>query len=122
MASILPMTDEIRRAEAEDDAEEWARSTGEPDVRDVGAWTDEEVDGWVVDVPVQEFFRQDPLGVDLRQRMRGPLLAVQGVTDVSEHDNESWFVEGSPSGEALTRAAANVVDEFADRLRDAMQG
>ena len=75
----------------------------------------------MIHVPVQEFFRQDALGIELRQRMQAALLAVEGVIDVREHDNESWFIEGRPSGEALTRAAANVVDELADRLRDAMR-
>ena len=45
------------------------------------------------------------------------LRAVEGVTDVYEHDNECWGVTGTPSGQALTRAAARVVDELADRMR-----
>lgn len=71
---------------------------------------------------MQEFFRQDPLGVELRQRLASALQSVSGVTSVAEHDNESWFVTGSPSGEVLTRAAANVLDELADRLRAGMEG
>ena len=49
--------------------------------------------------------------------MVSALAAVEGVTSVREWDNESWRVLGTPSGEALTRAAANVVDDLADRLR-----
>src|SRR6266567_8858189 len=103
------MSEEIRQAPPDEaDADEvWQRLTGEPDIRDVEAWTDDEIDGWVVDVGVQEFFRQEPLGVELRQRMEVALRAVEGVTNVAAHDNESWSVRGTPSGAALTRAAAN---------------
>jgi len=38
---------------------------------------------------------------------------------IYEHDKEQWDVAGAPSGEALTRAAASVVDELADRMRRA---
>jgi hypothetical protein len=72
----------------------------------------------VVDIWAQEFFRQDPLGAELRQRVQAALRTVDGVTGVDEHDNESWQVTGDPSGEALTRAAARVVDDMADRLRE----
>jgi hypothetical protein len=34
---------------------------------------------------------------------------------------ETWEVIGNPSGEALCRAAANVVDEFAERMRVAYE-
>jgi hypothetical protein len=113
------VSDEVEQIEPADHeiTEEWVRLTDEPDVRGVGAsYTD--VDGWVVDVFAQEFYRQDPLGVELRQRVREALLAVEGVTDAYEHDTESWGVRGAPSGEALTLAAASVVDELADRLRE----
>lgn len=111
------MNEEVRqvpssKAEIE---EVWERLTDEPETRDVEAarWVDGD---WVVGVAVQEFFRDDPVGVELRQRIAGALRSVDGVTSVGEHDNESWWVEGTPSGEALTRAAASVVDEMADRL------
>ena len=112
----------MRRVPADEaDADEvWQRLTDEPDIRDVESWTDSEVDGWVVEVGVQEFFRQDPLGIELRQRMDAALRAVAGVTDVGEHDNESWSVQGNPSGQALTTAAADVLDDLADRLRAGM--
>ena len=112
------MSDAVEQIEPEDDtiSEEWLRETDEPEIRGVGAHYEDE-GGWMVDVFVQEFFRQDPLGAELRQRIRQALLAVEGVTAVNEHDNESWDVDGNPSGEALTRAAAHVVDDMADRLR-----
>jgi hypothetical protein len=98
----------------------WERLTDEPGVRGVEAWL-HHPGGWVVTIWVQEFFRQDPLGEELRQRMASVLGSVDGVASVAEHDNESWSVRGTPSGEALTRAAANVVDGLADRLRAGMQ-
>jgi hypothetical protein len=113
------VSDEVRRIEPEDDeiAEEWVRLTDEPEIRGVEAYTTGEADDWVVAVWAQEFFRQDQLGVELRQRMQRALRAVPGATGVYEHDNEQWDVTGTPSGEALTRAAASVVDDLADRLR-----
>jgi hypothetical protein len=113
------VNDDVRQIEPDDDeiAEEWLRETDEPEVRGVGAHYADDGGGWIVDVWAQEFYRQDPLGVELRQRIQASLRAVDGVTDVYEHDNESWGVAGTPSGEALTRAAATVVDELADRMR-----
>ncbi len=95
----------------------WQRLTDEPDIRRIEAWADSEFEGWLVEVPVQELFRADPLGAELRERMLAALRAVDGVTDVGEHDSESWIVNGKPSGQELTQAAAEVVDDLADRLR-----
>ena len=50
----------------------------------------------MVDVWAQEFYRQDPLGVELRQRIQDALRAVGGVTGVYEHYNESWDVTRHP--------------------------
>jgi hypothetical protein len=117
--------DEVRQIEPEDDeiTEEWIRETDEPEIRAVSAHhvdsnEDGDGDSWYVSIWAQEFFRRDPLGLELRQRIQAALLAVAGVTDAGEHDNETWHVEGTPSGEALTRAAASVVDDMADRLRE----
>lgn len=121
ITSILVMSDEVRQIVPEDEeiTEEWLRETDEPGIRNVGAFTGPELDGWFVSICAQEFFRQDSLGVELRHRIERALRAVAGVTDVCEHDNETWDVRGAPSGEALTRAAASVVDELADRMRHA---
>ena len=48
--------------------------------------------------------------MELRQRVASALRSVGGVIGVAEHDNESWLVTGTLSGEALTSAAASVVD------------
>jgi hypothetical protein len=111
------VSDEVKHIEPEDSdiTEEWVRLTDEPDVRGVGAIHTE--GGWVVDIFAQEFHQQGPQGVELRQRVREALLAVEGVTDVYEDDTEGWGVAGAPSGRALTRAVATVVDDLADRLR-----
>ena len=113
------MSDEIQQIEPLDQeiTEEWVRLTDEPEIRGVEAFTADDIDGWIVAVLAQEYYRQDPLGVELRQRIQDALRAVEGVSDVREHDNEQWDVTGTPSGKALTRAAASVVDDMADRLR-----
>ena len=113
------MNDEVRQVTLDDDEilEAWERLTDDPDTRGIEAWRGEDVDGWVVEVLVQEFFRGGTLGVELRQRIAGALRAVEGVTDVGEHDNESWSVKGNPSGPDLVRAAASVVDDMASRLQ-----
>ena len=119
------MTEEVRQVAlpADDDScdEAWERLTDEPLVRGVnsGRWPDDGT--WQVSIWAQEFFRSDSLGVELRERVVSALKSVEGVISVTEHDNESWDVCGTPSGEALTRAAANVVDGLADRLRQAMR-
>ena len=115
------MSDEVQQVPTdEDDVDEvWNRLTDEPDIRGVEAARIGHLGGWLVSVSVQEFFRRDPLGVELRQRMASALRSVSGVTGVAEHDNETWFVTGTPSGEELTRAAAHVVDDLADRLQGA---
>jgi len=46
---------------------------------------------------------------------------VPGVTGVAEKDNETWRVTGRPSGEALVRAAAGVLDDLAGRMREALR-
>ncbi len=102
--------------------EAWERLTDEPFIRGVNSlWWDEDEGYWQVVIWAQEFFRGDPLGVERRERVVSALESVDGVTRVTEHDNESWDAWGAPSGEALTRAAANAVDGLAGRLREAMR-
>lgn len=98
------MDDDVLRIEPDDPeiVEEWLRETEEPEIRGIGAHYAEE-GGWIVDIWVQEFFRQGPIGTELRQRVQAALRGVDGVTMVKEHDNESWAVSGAPSGKALAR-------------------
>lgn len=114
------MSEAVRQVHSASDqdgvAEAWSRLTDEPETRAVEAWLHVGY-GWVVTVWAQQFYRHDPLGDELRERVARGLESVDGATSVAEHDNESWRVTGTSSGAALTRAAANVVDDLADRLR-----
>ena len=117
------MTEEIRRIPSteleEGCAESWERLTDDPDIRGVDASmiTLGEQPYWSVGVAVAEFLREDPLEAELRQQMAAALQAVDGVESVWEEDREVWGVTGVPSGEALVRAAAGVVDHLAARAR-----
>ena len=72
----------------------------------------------MVTVAAGEFFRGDePLGEELQQRIEEALSAVPGVTRLHRQDWPEWLVYGDASGESLCRAAVNVVDDMADRLR-----
>lgn len=114
------MSDEAVRVEPDDDeiAEEWIRWTNEPWLRGVDVCRLDKTRCWVVGIMAQEFWRShQPLGAELRQRVRNALRAVEGVTAVYEHDNETWDVTGTSSGQALIRATARVMDDRASRLR-----
>ncbi|GAA1896915.1 hypothetical protein [Actinomadura bangladeshensis] len=101
-------------------AEEWVRRTDEPDLRAVSASKLREGPWWNVSVPVMEFIRADPLESELRRRIAHALSGVSGVTGAEEEDREVWTVTGDPTGGALVEAVARVVDELADRTRDAL--
>jgi hypothetical protein len=49
--------------------------------------------------------------------MAAALRAVAGVEAVEEEDREIWIVTGTPSGQELVNAAAQVVDSLATRAR-----
>jgi hypothetical protein len=74
------VNDQVQRVSAdEDDADEvWNRLTDEPDIRGVEAARIDDLGGWLVEITVQEFFRQDPLGVELRQRVASALRSFGG--------------------------------------------
>ena len=116
------MIEEVHQVPVDDDdsyTETWQRLADDPVERavrgvSVSRWDDGQ---WQVWIWAQEYFRQGPTGVELRQRIVNALAAVEGVTTVADWDAESWCVLGTPSGEALTRAAAHVIDDLADRLR-----
>ena len=97
--------------------EAWERVTGEPDVRGVEAGRIDFADGWNVTVAVMEFVQEDPLESELRRRIAAALRSVGGVETAEEMDREVWFVTGTPSGDALVRAAAEVVDDLAGQTR-----
>jgi hypothetical protein len=117
------MTDEFRRTPGSEldgqCAEGWERVTDEPDIRGISASmiTLGEQPYWSVGVAVAEFVRDSPLEIDLRRRMPAALGAVDGAESVWEEDREAWGVSGTPSGEALVRAAAGVVDRLSAQTR-----
>lgn len=102
------------------DYERWQRLADDTDISGVevvrtsttGPWQ------WSVTVEAMEYIREDLLETEIRRAMAAELQAVPGVERISEEDREVWVVDGSPSGEELTRAAANVVDRFAERIRE----
>jgi hypothetical protein len=114
---VQPADDEVR--------EEWIRKTDDPGIRNVSAVSvapPGDSSGWQVAVWVMEFIRADPLEAEVRRRIADALRRVSGVTSVDEQDREQWSVTGTPSGEALVRAAAEVVDDLEDRIRAFMYG
>jgi hypothetical protein len=84
--------------------------------------TDSETWAWSVIVSVMEFVREDPLESELRAAIAAGLRTVPGATKVKEDDRESWLVNGTPAGEQLARAVAEVVDRFAERSRAYVEG
>jgi hypothetical protein len=122
---MLCMSEEVRHTPpGEEISECWERiSGGEAHLRSVGVYTEESLGGyWQVGLSAGEYFRDDALGQELDQRLVSALLAVPGVTSASRANWESWDVTGTPSGEALCRAAAHVVDDLADRMRAEYDG
>jgi hypothetical protein len=107
---------EVRQVVADGVDEAWERVIGEPDVRGVEAGRIDFAGGWNVTVAVMEFVREDPLESELRRRIAA-LRSVRGVQTADEMDREVWFVTGTPSGDTLVRAAAEVVDDLAGQTR-----
>ena len=73
---------------------------------------------WHVVVAAQEFFRQDPLGLELRQRVQRAMELVPGVTGVAENNNETWHVTRAHPARHWVRAVASVLGDLAERMRD----
>lgn len=121
------MSEEVRRADPEDLDEEitqgWERLPDEETyLRGVEVSSGEglgEPFDWLVIIRAREYFRDNPLGQELQQRLESAMLAVPGVTGAENASWETWYVTGKASGEALCRACANVLDGLADRLRAA---
>jgi hypothetical protein len=118
------MSEEVRQAPPPDEeiSEYWERlPDDELYLRGVAVAAGEGIDGWQVTLFAGEYFQQDPLGLELQQRLESALRAVPGVTNADRIRWETWEVNGTASGEALCRAAASVVDELADRMRVAYE-
>ena len=120
------MSEEVRQATPPDEElrEYWERLPGDENyLRGVEVAAPDEPVGfdWQVTIWAREYFRDDPLGLELQQRLKSALGAVSGVTSVENTSWETWEVHGAASGEALCRSAASVVDELADRMRVAYE-
>jgi hypothetical protein len=99
--------------------ERWVRTTDEPEVLDVSAFTiTEGVRAyWVVGVSTLELVRGEPLEKDLRLKIATVLHAVDGIDAVWEEDRTVWGVTGAPSGQTLVRAVAEILDVLAPSIR-----
>lgn len=114
---------QVETDEADEAADEaWERITSDQDALGVDAARLDEAGGWNVTVAVMEFVREEPLEGELRRRIAAAIEAVDGVATAEEMDREVWFVTGTPSGEALVRAVASVVDDLTDQTREYVQG
>jgi hypothetical protein len=110
--------DGVRQVLVDTADEAWERVTDDWDARGVEAARFDFTGGWNVTVAVMEFVREEPLEGELRRRVATALRSVEGVESAEEMDREVWFVTGTPSGEALVRAAAEAVDGLAGQARD----
>ena len=114
------MDDDIVRIEPADDeiAEEYVRRTDQPDLRGVDVYRIASLDRWHWHVALGiDGFAPDRIEVELNERMPPALLAVPGVTEVAQESREMWLVPGTPKGEDLLWAAAQTVDQLADRTQ-----
>jgi hypothetical protein len=84
-----------------------------------GEGLEDEPFDWLVTVSARQYFKDDPLGLELQRRLESAMLAVPGVTLAVNASWETWYVVGKASGEALCRACATVVDDLAGRMREA---
>jgi hypothetical protein len=98
------------------DGDEWTYA-GDDDVLGVSVTSGEE-GSFQVFVAAAEFVREEPLEGRLRAAVARELAAVEGVEEVFEEDREVWTVEGTPSGEALAKAVASVVNTLHQELQD----
>jgi hypothetical protein len=119
-----PVIGGVRRVQYEDSDEAWERDieVDDGEVRWVEADRIDSQSGWNVTVAVMEFVREEPLNGVLRRRIAAALRSVEGVAAADEMDTEAWFVTGTPSGEALVRAVAEVVDDLADQTLAYLRG
>jgi hypothetical protein len=108
---------DVRQVEADGGDETWERVTEEFALRWVGVERIDFTGGWNVTVSVMEFVRENPMEGELRRGITAALMAVDGVESAGDMDKEVWFVTGTPSGEALVRAVAAVVDDLADQAQ-----
>jgi hypothetical protein len=120
------MSDDVVRADATVDGELteiWQRYPNEESyLRGVDVVADPtDTFDWLVSVPAREYFRDDPLGRELQQRLEQAMLALPDVITAENASWETWYVTGKASGEALCRACASVLDGLANQMRAAFE-
>jgi hypothetical protein len=124
---------DVWRVQVDDSDEAWERDieVDDGEARWVGATRsrvrelpvdDSSQGGWNVTVAAMEFVTEEPLEGELRRRIATTLRSVEDVQTAEEMDREVWFVTGTPSGEALVRAVAEVLDEFAEQTSAQIRG
>jgi hypothetical protein len=120
---MIGVVRQVDPAELDDEVPEaWQRWPDEEsylrgvEVASGAGWDDEPFD-WLVTVSAREYFRDDPAGRELQQRLEAAMLDVPGVASAENASWETWYVTGGTSGEALCRACASVLDGLADRMR-----
>jgi hypothetical protein len=117
---------DVRRVQVDDSDEAWERDIEVDDgearwveATRVRAWEllggGHSPGGWNVTVAAMEFVREEPLEGELRRRIATALRSVEGVESADEMDREVWFVTGTPSGAAMVRAVAEVLDDLAEQ-------
>ena len=116
------MGEQVQQVPSEDDEvrEVWERLPGDENhLRGVeaAAWTEPDGEDWQITIWAREYFRDDPLGLELKRRLDQALAAVPGVISAENGSWENWDIVGNPSGRALCQAAADVLDAMADQLR-----
>jgi hypothetical protein len=126
-AGEVSMSEEVRRTDPDEldgeITEGWERLPDEEKYLrgvevDSGEGLGEPFD-WLVTIWAREYFRDDPVGQELKLRLESAMLAVPGVIGAENASWETWYVTGKASGEALCQACADVLDELADQLRAA---
>jgi hypothetical protein len=77
-------------------------------------------DEWIVSVAAMEAIREGALYHDIHAAFDARVSAVPGVREVWPEDTETWVVGGRPDPVVLLTAVAEMIDDFAPRIVDAI--
>jgi len=102
------------------DEEEWGRQTREAEIRGVSA-TKPVGGDWRVAIWLLAGIREEPLRSEVCRQVERALQSVEGVTGVRPDSQGAWVVSGTPTGEGLMTAAAEVVDGLVERTQVAYE-
>ncbi len=95
-----------------------ASSLSAEDVYDVGVirWAGATTWAWTIECNAMDQVRTGELANILRQRIIERVELVPGVRGCQNQDTETLIVDGSPDARSLLAAAAEVIDELAERI------